>query len=172
MFKKMIKKCLVIANLILCLSITGFSQEKKQNTFAWLNFGVGYSSLDALGGVGSFNLQYKRILFSLRGTVNIQLTEGYDLYDLGLLVGYVFRSPTWIFTVSTGVARVAGSYSWDFFSSNEPIAPVLGIPFDVQVFTRLGKYFGLGAYFYLDINSKKSFFGIAASIVAMGGYPD
>jgi len=178
MSKKMNKKWLVVANLIICLSMTGFSQEKGKNTFAWLNAGLGYSSLGSLGAVGSLNIQYKRILFALRGTANTErLFEGDELLDLGLLIGYVSRSPKMIVSVSTGVARVTGSYYFNepagFFGGHrEPTSPVLGIPLDVQIIARLGRYIGLGAYIYANINSEKNFFGIAASIVAMGGYPD
>jgi len=153
--------------------MTCFSQEKRENTFAWLNVGLGYSSLGSWGGIASFNLQYKRILFALRGTANTErLLEGDELFDVGLLIGYVLRSPTMIVTMSTGVARVTGSFSLGgsgfFGGPRESISPVLGIPFDVQIIARLGGNFGLGAYIYLDINSRKNFYGIAASIVIMG----
>lgn len=169
----MIKKNLALVSLMFCISISGFTQGRYDNTYFWLTGGLGASSLGSLGGVASIHLQYQRILFGLRATASAESVEmfsgGDELFDLGFLIGYVLSDASTILSMSTGLARVTGSHFYGkpgIFGGGhrESISPVIGIPFEFQAIYPISSKFGLGAYGYLNLNRERTFFGITVCI--------
>lgn len=170
---KVLKKSLVLVSLILCISISGFTQGRYDKTYFWLTGGLGVSSLGSLGGVASIHLQYQRILFGLRATANAESIEmfggGDEMFDFGFLVGYVLSDARMILSTSTGLARVTGSRFHGqpgIFGGGhrESISPIIGVPFEFQAIYPVSSIFGLGAYGYLNLNREQTFFGITLCI--------
>lgn len=161
--------------LILIWSESTFTQELSDSstTTVWLNGGLGFSSLGSLAGSAAFSIKFNRLMLSVRTTANSECVElfcgGDEFYDYGILVGFASATQKSHLSISAGIARVTGSrFEGDpgLFGSGKRtnINPTVGLPVELQYFAKLSRIFGLGIYFFANVNREKSFGGLTIGL--------
>lgn len=158
--------------LTLAYSQTTYGQTPSDpsKTVFWLNGGLGLSSLGSLAGVASFSVQVSQVLVSLRTTANSECVGlacgGDEFFDLGVLIGIASIGKKTHISVAAGFARVTGSRyigQPGFFGKGKriDIDSTIGFPVEVQLFKKHSGVSRLGLYVFSNINSERSFGGIA-----------
>jgi len=141
-------------------SVFAQTEEDLSNNLNWINVGLGFSSLGAIGGCADFNFQFKKLMFSLHATVNSEksgiLAGGDEFFDTGLLIGIATQSQENHASISVGIARVTGSRyketTGGFFGGKRvDIDPTIGFP--------------IGLNIYLNLNKEETFGGITLSLI-------
>lgn len=93
-------------------------------------------TLGSIAGSANASIQFKRALFSLRGTVNSESLFDDHFSDIGLLVGLATHGRKGHASAAIGVAMVTGSRNegLDLFgpdTGREKIDPTFGLPIEV-----------------------------------------
>ncbi len=169
------KKVVVFFVLFYLLSSFNFtySQKKEETTdenFYWCTLGIGTGAgleSSSLPVAFNLNLTYRHIrnMFSFRIATTSKIL-GSDLNDYGLLYGYTITTSAFFSSLGAGVAIVSGTLRGGLFSNdkNKSIGPTIGLPLEAQLFWHPSSAFGLGLYFFADINPEKTFDGVTLSI--------
>jgi hypothetical protein len=160
----------IITALILNLvcNTAGYAETNPPESsmpFYWANMGVGKSLYDLTLGV-SASMQFSQIIVGGRFTYSTDLywepdifgfdptpdPPTYEIYDLGILIGYSTKKPQ-----SFGFASIAagvGMMGGDLYET------AFGVPIEAQLFITPSSTFGFGIYGYLNLNSEKTFSGV------------
>ncbi|MCX6175682.1 MAG: hypothetical protein NTZ27_13090 [Ignavibacteriales bacterium] len=160
----------ILSFLLLSFNFT-YSQNKEEITkenYYWATVGVGLSSI-GYGSSTSFALnanityQFDRNILSLRVAGGGEVF-GKSLIDYGLLYGYSLNSTSFFLSIGAGLAIVFGIKDNGLFNKGENIGPTVGLPIEAQLFWRPLAAFGLGLYFFADVNTEDLFAGATLSL--------
>jgi hypothetical protein len=148
-----------------------YAQKKEEaaaNNYFWGTLGVGIGAKtdeNSLPLAFNLNFTYRHNLnlFSFRLT-SVGVLFDRTLNDYGLLYGYTLTSSALFTSIGAGVALVSGTKSNGVFGKTENLGTNIGLPLEARLFWHPIVPFGLGLYFFADINPKKTFEGITLSI--------
>jgi len=160
----------VLSFLLLSFNST-YSQNKKDTTkenYYWATVGIGLGTIcDGKDATFSLNAniayQFDKNMLSLR-VVDVGKVFGKNLIDYGLLYGYLLNSTSFFLSIGAGVAIVSGIKDNGIFNKGENIGPTVGLPIEAQLFWRPITAFGLGLYFFADVNPENFFAGTTLSL--------
>jgi hypothetical protein len=146
----------------------------------FVGLGVGASSL-GVSLDAHISQRYDKILASVRYLHTVRTSglffpipaEGsYKFNDLGILVGYSFEGQTTLLTIEAGLGLTMGERCHrgreTLFGPEieyETVETVIGYVFGSQLYARITKHFGIGAYPYLNLNEHKNYGGINLEIL-------
>lgn len=165
----MLRTTRVLLLLVGLGSFTAQAQNSSPPSVLRLNVGLGLSSLGALAGAASLNTGIGPVLVSLRTTANSEslrlFDESTEMFDVGLLAGWRFKDHNTYVSVAAGLGSVFGSHAVPGESvvdtKRERLGPVVGLPFEGQVFFAGDGAIGIGLYGYANLNRERSFGGVA-----------
>ena len=160
----------VLSFLLLSFNST-YSQNKKDTTnenYYWATVGIGLGTIgDGKGTSFSLNAniayQFDKNMLSLR-VVDVGKVFGKNLTDYGLLYGYSLNSTSFFSSIGAGFAIVSGIKDNGLFNKSENIGPTVGLPIEAKLFWRPITAFGLGLYFFADVNPENFFAGTTLSL--------
>jgi|YelNatPaOPRAMG01_1025707.scaffolds.fasta_scaffold00561_5 hypothetical protein len=160
---------LVLSFLLLSFHST-YSQNKKDTTnenYYWATVGIGLGAMGDKGTSFSLNAnityQFDKNMLSLR-VVDVGKVFGKNLTDFGLLYGYSLNSTSFFSSIGAGFAIVSEIKDNGLFNKSENIGPTIGLPIEAQLFWRPITAFGLGLYFFADVNPENFFVGTTLSL--------
>lgn len=159
--------CALLAVAITAGAATLRSQPAEQLR-AWVNVGLGASSLGSISGSVEASAQLGHHLLAVRGTENSAEIFGDSYWDVAATYGYATIDRWWLASAGLGVALVGGVEDAGLFSPGHPLAPVAGFAFDAQLFYRPFSWMGIGAHVYADMNRLRSF--TSANLCLQFGY--
>lgn len=128
----------------------------------WINAGLGLGG-SGLAVAGSVSVQPGKHVLSARAILTTDSEE--DLADLGLLYGRVLSQGRFHTSLGAGLARAYGSHDsgfWDHDGEGRKL--IIGIPLELQLAWRPGRWIGVGVYGFANLNSVQSFGGATLSL--------
>ncbi|MDZ7270365.1 MAG: hypothetical protein ONB17_02005 [candidate division KSB1 bacterium] len=164
----------VVGACIMALPWCNAGAGQTRTVCSWLALGGGLSSLGFTAASAALSVQVDHLLVSARLTGNNSQLFGGEAYeDYGLLVGYGWRAKPVRMGLAGGVGMVHG---WEFqgpwldlFGHGQGTwvdkGTALGFPLEIQAFIPICRFFGVGTYYFCNINPFRSFSGATVTLV-------
>lgn len=168
-------RLLLVTLFIVVFSNSGvyaqFETVQTDSDVAWVNFGVGASSIGISGGISVSN-DIGKSLVSIRGLtmeeVNILGPSPQETaWELGVLYGRFAHASYGVASIAGGIGFVGGvhrsrhvvSSGW-LVTKYEPLVfRTIGLPVEGQLFWTPLSFLGIGLYGFANLNPERSFVG-------------
>ena len=155
-------------------AVSGYGQNSSP-PYIRLSFGLGKSSM-SFGGIAFIECDLGHVYFCLRTSGTFHLGDhGPDenAGDFGLVGGYSINYQLGYISIGTGLSKVYHTTQKPVISPDGFGNPhdhyniqktTIGLPMQMELFFTPISVFGLGISFYSNVNSLKSYYGIALCI--------
>jgi hypothetical protein len=159
---KKLSLAFLVFSLLISVSFSQTSTPVSPVNYQWFNASIGGGTNGLAGSVGysvQFNNGLLRTRFLYTEEFNI-LSFSHQLWDVGVMYGFVTKPSKVVFSGTAGIAltggRVKGEYipNGGWFGGNyegDPFVTV-GIPVQIDAYLRLSRSFGLGISLYGNLN--------------------
>ena len=159
---KKLSLAFLVFSLLISVSFSQTSTPAYPVTYQWVNVSVGGGTNGLAGSVGysaQFNNGLLRTRFLYTEEFNI-LSFSHQLWDVGVMYGFVTKPSKVVFSGTAGIALTGGRVKGDYipndgwFGGNyegDPFVTV-GIPAQIDAYLRLSRSFGLGLSLYGNLN--------------------